>query len=194
MSVPKGKQRESKKEYYDFAYKVMDNIDDFVTRDFGLKTRVRDLKSFTFRAKMNNEDKEQFNVLCDKYKIDVVAEYPLWKVERFRDKIENLTDDVLRYITLADSIYPQTMSEFNARRNWQWKAIGTCYFLLQTFQTLMRRLDVDVEKFMVHVDNLRREIYLLRQWKKSDNRFKAIILQREIEQEADKQRKVKEKL
>lgn len=143
---------------------------------------------------MNNEDKEQFNALCDKYKIDVVAEYPLWKVERFRDKIENLTDDVLRYITLADSIYPQTMSEFNARRNWQWKAIGTCYFLLQTFQTVMRRLDVDVEKFMVHVDNLRREIYLLRQWKKSDNRFKAIILQREIEQEADKQRKVKEKL
>lgn len=40
MSVPKGKQRESKKEYYDFAYKVMDNIDDFVTRDFGLKREL----------------------------------------------------------------------------------------------------------------------------------------------------------
>lgn len=190
MTVPKNLRKESKKEYYDFAYKVTDCIDDFVTRDFGLKTRVRDLKSFTFRAKMNNTDKEQFNALCDKYKIDVVSEYPLWKIDRFRNMIEDQCDNMLRYITLADSIYPQTMSEFNARRNWQWKAIGTCYFILQTFQTIMRRLDVNVEKYMVHVDNLRREIYLLRQWKKSDNRFKSIILQREIDLEIEKQNKI----
>ena len=127
MAVPKGKQKKSPKEYFDFLYTLTDEIDAFATRDFGFKTMSRDLKTFTFRAKMTKDDKEEFMALCDKYKIDVVAEYPLWKVELYRIKLDNIGEDLIRYVTLADSIFPQTMSEFDMRRNLQWKAIGTCY-------------------------------------------------------------------
>ena len=143
---------------------------------------------------MTKEDKEEFNALCDKYKIDVVAEYPLWKVELYRIKLDNIGEDLIRYVTLADSIFPQTMSEFDMRRNLQWKAIGTCYYYLQTFQTIMRRLPVDVEKYMTYVDDIRKEIGLLRKWKKSDNRFKEIIINKQIEQEVKRQIEIEAKV
>lgn len=194
MSVPQGKQKKSPKEYFDFMYTLTDKIDDFATRDFGFKPMARDLKTFTFRAKMTKEDKEEFNALCDKYKIDVVAEYPLEKVHLYRIKLDNIGEDLIRYVTLADSIYPQTMSEFDTRRSLQWKAIGTCYYYLQTFQTIMRRLPVDIEKYMPYVDDIRKEIALLRKWKKSDNRFKEIIIQKEIDNEVKKQLKIEAKV
>lgn len=194
MAVPKGKQKKSPKEYFDFLYTLTDEIDAFATRDFGFKTMPRDLKTFTFRAKMTKDDKEEFMALCDKYKIDVVAEYPLWKVELYRIKLDNIGEDLIRYVTLADSIFPQTMSEFDMRRNLQWKAIGTCYYYLQTFQTIMRRLPVDVEKYMTYVDDIRKEIGLLRKWKKSDNRFKEIIINKQIEQEVKRQIEIEAKV
>ena len=73
-------------------------------------------------------------------------------------------------------------------------AIGTCYYYLQTFQTIMRRLPVDVEKYMTYVDDIRKEIGLLRKWKKSDNRFKEIIKKKQIEQEVQRQLEIEAKV
>ena len=47
---------------------------------------------------------------------------------------------------------------------------------------------------MTYVDDIRKEIGLLRKWKKSDNRFKEIIINKQIEQEVKRQIEIEAKV
>lgn len=172
MSVPAGKRGKSSTEFFHSAYKLNDSITQLLIRDFGVRSISRDLKTFTHCAKMSKEDRENFSSICDKYHIDVEAEYPLWVIEHYRNVILNILAEMINNITQANTIYPDTMDDLKLRKAYQWKAIANCYQLLQHFQTAIRILPVDVNRYAPYVDMINKEIASLKDWKKSDNKIK----------------------
>ena len=171
MSVPESKRSKSKTEFFHSAYKLNDEITDLLLRDFGLKTISRDLNAFTYRAKMEQADREKFADLCSKYRVNVESAYPYWLIDYYRNCMLHVLEQLISNITVANTIYANSEKEFYDRRHYQWLAIANCYQLLQTMQTVIRNLPVDAEKYMRYVDMIKAEIDSLKEWKKSDNRI-----------------------
>ena len=87
--------------------------------------------------------------------------------------LEDLTDKLLYYIKIANSIYPTCITEWEERRVTIGKAIGICYAILTNYQRIMIRLRVPDNKYTMDVRNIMRMINSLKAWRKSDNKLKA---------------------
>lgn len=173
MSVPKGKRNLSTLEFFHRAYRLNDDLTRLLLRDFGVKRVSKDLRSFTYAAKMTGEDRNQYMAICQRYGIDVEIEYPMWLVEYYRNWILQLLKDMLNHITIANTIRPAEPNYdywFNLRRQHQQMAIAACFEMVQAIQTAARNLPVDYEKLMPYAQQLRAEIELLKAWRKSDNK------------------------
>ena len=175
MSVPVHKRTQSKLEFFNNFYKMYDTIVFYLLKDFGVKGVCKDLKAFTYGAKMTRDDAETFGQLCQTYDIGVELSYPLWMLEYYRTEVLTTLHYILNSIVFANTIYPNTEFEFNERKKHQWDAIHGCEYLLQLFQRIITILPVNAEKYTVIVEMICREIDLLRGWKKSTNKtYKAI--------------------
>lgn len=86
--------------------------------------------------------------------------------------LEELTDKLVFYIKIANSIYPQCITEWEERRVAQGKAIGTCYAVLTNMQRIMMRLRIPDNKYTLDIQNIMRMINSLKAWRKSDNKLK----------------------
>ena len=181
MSVPKGKRTPSKVEFFNQAYKLTYKISNLLIKDFGIKSVTKDLRAFTYAAKMDTNDREVFVEICGKYGINVEAAYPLWLIEYYRTWILKLLREMINNITQANTIYPTTVTEFEFRRRYQWQAIGNCYQLLQAMQIAIKTLPVDVNKYMPYVEEIKKELEALKHWKKSDNRLLIAIKSKQQE-------------
>lgn len=175
MSVPKSKRSLSKVEFFYRAYRLNDAITRLLIKDFGVKRTSKDLKAFTYGAKMTEADRETFMELCNKYGVNVEAEYPLWLIEYYRDWVLRLLRELIDSITQANTIYPKNESEYYLRRQYQWRAIGACYQLKQAMQAAVRILPIKVEKYMPFIGLIEEELTLLKNWKKTDNKILTMI-------------------
>ena len=86
--------------------------------------------------------------------------------------LERQTDNLLYYIKMANSIYPQCMAEYEERRVLIGKAIDTCYSILTNYQRVMQRLRIPDGKYSIEIKDLMRMINSLKSWRKSDNKIK----------------------
>ena len=86
--------------------------------------------------------------------------------------LEELTDKLVFYIKIANSIYPQCITEWEERRVAQGKAIGTCYAILTNMQRIMMRLRIPDNKYTLDIQNIMRMINSLKAWRKKDNKLK----------------------
>ena len=86
--------------------------------------------------------------------------------------LERLTDSLLYYIKIANSIYPTCMAEWDERRVSIGKAIGTCYAILTNYQRIMIRLRIKDDKYTENINDVVKMINSLKAWRKSDNRLK----------------------
>ena len=86
--------------------------------------------------------------------------------------LERQTDNLLYYIKMANSIYPQCMAVYEERTVLIGKAIGTCYSILTNYQRVMQRLRIPDGKYSIEIKNLMRMINSLKSWRKSDNKIK----------------------
>ena len=87
--------------------------------------------------------------------------------------LEDLTDKLLYYIKIANSIYPTCITEWEERGVTIGKAIGICDAILTNYQRIMIRLRVPDNKYTMDVRNIMRMINSLKAWRKSDNKLKA---------------------
>lgn len=89
--------------------------------------------------------------------------------------LERLTDELLYYIKIANSIYPKCMAEWEERRLCMGKAIGICFAILSHLQRIMTRLRVPDTRYVEYIKTVDRMINSLRAWRQSDykmrNRF-----------------------
>ena len=73
---------------------------------------------------------------------------------------------------MANSIYPNSIEEYNLRREFQNRAIGLCFSLINELQYLLEVLNVDGDNYLNYYEMIREEVALIKGWRKSDNKFK----------------------
>ena len=152
MSVLKNKRGLSKLEFYHNARKLRRDITNLLLRDFGVRDKVRKIKS------ENGET------------VSVIEGYPDWLIENFRDSIMRILRGLMMNITAGNTIYPANESELQLRRYYQTQAIVNCEQLLQEMHYCEDVLPIHVSKFLPYVDAIEFEIKLLRGWRKSNNK------------------------
>ena len=84
-----------------------------------------------------------------------------------KQTIEKLSDELIYHIRIANSIYPQNMTEFEERRLSMGKAIGVCYSILTHYQRILMRLRVPDDKYVNIVSTLSHTINSFKVWRKS---------------------------
>lgn len=173
MSVPKGKRNVSEVAFFDQAYKVEETVIKYVMSDFGTVMRYRDLTVFTQKAKMDAGDKEIFNDLIEKYHINVEASYPQYIFDYYRECILKQCSELVSLISKAYTMYPNSAFEFNTKRQYQTDAISVCYDMKHTLQIAIKIFNSNhLEKFVPIINDIDKEIELLKTWRKDSNKFK----------------------
>lgn len=151
-------------------------ITEILLKDFNTDSKFRKINENEFQKKMNMEDFETFNSLLKKYSVNkMIFDYPSWYISETRKNILRILQDISKNITLANSIYPISISECIERRKYQNISIGLCFTLLTEFQFIVSMLSCDIEKYAEYIKLIETEIKLLKGWRKSTNKFEKSI-------------------
>lgn len=125
------------------------------------------------KYQMAESDRARFVELVSAYNMNdlVIEKYPSWLVEKVRSNILDILGKLQMNLTMANSIYPVNVAEFNERRLCQDRAIGNCYQLYQEMQFVILSFPVNAQKYMRYTDMIEMEIALIKGWRKSDNKI-----------------------
>lgn len=193
MSVPKNKRTVSEVIYFDFAYKMVEKITKYLLSDFGIKKTYRDLKVFTHKAKMNPLDAKNFEDIVNQYHLDVESSYPEWVMCHYRDTMLNIMDSIIRNISRAHTMYPNSLYEYNVKRQYQTDAISDCFDLKHTLQLAIKIFtNTNLERYIPFVSDIDKEIEYLKTWRKDSNKFKKICIENDIKAKQKTEEKMAE--
>jgi hypothetical protein len=163
MAVLKNKRSLSRLEFYNNARKLREGITNMLLRDFGVRDKVRKIKT------------------PENTEITVIEGYPEWLIVSFRQSIINIMRSLMLNITAGNTIFPVTPDELALRRRYQTGAIINCEQLLEEMIYCSDVLPVKLEKFLPYVDSIKFEIQLLKGWRKSNS-----IIEKRIKEDAAK--------
>ena len=105
MSVLKRFRSESKMQFYATAQKLRKDIMTLLLKDFGVRSKVRQLDIKTRR--MTTDDRNAFLAIAERYGITAAeAEFPAWLIDFERQSLADLTRRLVLSVTAANSIYP----------------------------------------------------------------------------------------
>ncbi|MCC8047307.1 MAG: hypothetical protein LIP12_17775 [Clostridiales bacterium] len=175
MSVLKSHRQESQFEVYHQYYQLRREVTDLLIRDFGFspeKFEKNLLRQFGGKPYEELDDTQKIAYAKRKQKELAFIE---WFVPDERKTIISVLRNIGRCIHMANSIYPQYMSELEERRKQQDYALGWCDALSQELQYTIETLPVDINKYTRFADMIKQEIALIKGWRKNDNRFKKIV-------------------
>jgi hypothetical protein len=168
---------EPKLEALSKAIKLRNVITKLLLRDFNTKSMVRTVDNLAKKYGMSERDAEQYMGLCNRYNIkQILEEYPYWMISEFREDILRCLRNLIRNITIANSIYPTTLYECDMRRHYQNLAICECEILLQEFRYIVNNIAVNANKYINYVVLIDEEVHLLKAWRKTDNKIRASII------------------
>lgn len=173
MSVLKRKRNISKMEFYHNAIKLRLMITEFLLKDFGIKSRRRNLEFAKDVYDIEDEDGEEIENILSAYdlKNSFIDNFPSWLIDKERDYFMDLLRSLMKNICSANTIHITNKEEYYMRRNYQTQAICDCENLLQEMQYIIYVTHPNVEKYMPYVDIIEKEIALLKGWRKSDNKI-----------------------
>ena len=173
MSVLKRKRNISKMEFYHNAIKLRLMITEFLLKDFGIKSRRRNLEFAKDVYDIEDEDVEEIENILSAYdlKNSFIDNFPSWLIDKERDYFMDLLRSQMKNICSANTIHITNKEEYYMRRNYQTQAICDCENLLQEMQYIIYVTHPNVEKYMPYVDIIEKEIALLKGWRKSDNKI-----------------------
>ena len=178
MSVLKANQKPSPFEVKHHAYKIRTVITDLALRKFGLKEYVEKPKPETY-SKWSQQQKDGYDksVAKNKERYEAFIE---WFIPDEQKSILNLCRNMIHEIFLANEIYPQHLCECDERRLHQDLAIGYCENLIQELQYVITTLHVNIEKYETITKMIVHEQNLIKGWRKSDNKVRKKILEKEL--------------
>lgn len=178
MSVLTANQKPSPFEVEHYAYKIRTVITDLALRKFGLKEYVEKPKPETY-SKWSQQQKDGYDksVAKNKERYEAFIE---WFIPDEQKSILNLCRNMIHEIFLANEIYPQHLCECDERRLHQDLAIGYCENLIQELQYVITTLHVNIEKYETITKMIVHEQQLIKGWRKSDNKVRKKILEKEL--------------
>lgn len=178
MSVLKANQKPSPFEVEHHAYKIRTVITDLALRKFGLKEYAEKPKPETY-SKWSQQQKDGYDksVAKNKERYEAFIE---WFIPDEQKSILNLCRNMIHEIFLANEIYLQHLCECDERRLHQDLAIGYCENLIQELQYVITTLHVNIEKYETITKMIVHEQNLIKGWRKSDNKVRKKILEKEL--------------
>lgn len=178
MSVLKANQKPSPFEVEHHAYKIRTVITDLALRKFGLKEYAEKPKPETY-SKWSQQQKDGYDksVAKNKERYEAFIE---WFIPDEQKSILNLCRNMIHEIFLANEIYPQHLCECDERRLHQDLAIGYCENLIQELQYVITTFHVNIEKYETITKMIVHEQNLIKGWRKSDNKVRKKILEKEL--------------
>lgn len=174
LSVLARMRKPSPYNYYTNAIKLRKSMRFLLLRDLGIKDKVREVHEFA--KDMSEDDRVEFILLASKYGVEQFkTDYPQWVIEKLRNAIWQHLDDILDHITYAYSVWPTSKAEYNHRRIEMDKAISSCQCLKKDLEGAIDILPINAEKYIPYVEKIDKEIELIKEWRKDDNkRFKEL--------------------
>lgn len=192
MAVPKSKRRNSKPEFFHFAYKMITELTKFLLNDFGITDRNNDFMLFCRKCKISEEDMKELATLTEKYRFSVKISYSEFVIDYYRNKILDISGEILDNISLGYSMYPTTVYEYNVRKQYIFNAIAYCYTIKHNLQLVVELFSVNLEKYIPFISMIDHEIDLLKKWKKHSTSLKNKCYENdELEKEKAKERLIK---
>ena len=92
------------------------------------------------------------------------------------ERVINLCAEIVGDIHRANAMYVSNMLEYEERRFYQDKAIGNCVVLKQELQSIVDIISgLNLNKYKIPIQDIDKEINLIKSWRKSDNRLKKEI-------------------
>lgn len=178
MSVLKANQKPSPFEVEHHAYKIRTVITDLALRKFGLKEYAEKPKPETY-SKWSQQQKDGYDKSVAK-NTERYEAFIEWFIPDEQKSILNLCRNMIHEIFLANEIYPQHLCECDERRLHQDLAIGYCENLIQELQYVITTLHVNIEKYETITKMIVHEQNLIKGWRKSDNKVRKKILEKEL--------------
>lgn len=189
MSVPKNRRKPSQFEVFHNWYRLRRDITDLLFRDFGYSRHKAEKKLGRRFGDVPYEEMNETNkATYDRFR-ERMDNFDAWFIEERRDTVIRCLRNVTAHVFAANSIYPVYYEELVRRRLHQDEALAACYVLMQELQYAIETLPVDIEVYTRFADQIEKEIALIRAWRKSDNRFKDIIFNPNLN-EQEKQEKI----
>lgn len=172
MSVLKNNRKESRFEVYHKIFKVRREITDLLLRDFGVtEDKLNKKIERKFGGTPYEELGEKEKGIYDKIKKRNES-FEEWFIVDQRKIIIDCLRDIVKYIYIANNIFPTCIEEANERRVYQDKAIGCCYVLLQELHYSIENLPTSLVIYTKFASDIQEEINLIKAWRKSDNKIK----------------------
>ena len=178
MSVLKANRKPSPFEVEHYAYKVRSVITDLALRQFGLKEYKEKPKPDAY-GKWSQQQKDGYDkcVARNRERYEAFIE---WFIPDEQKTVLNLCKGMVHEIFLANEIYPQYIRECDERRIHQDLALGYCENLIQELQYIITTLPVNIEKYETITKMIIHEQNLIKGWRKSDNKVRKKILEKEL--------------
>lgn len=157
MSVIVPKRKESRFEVLVHAINLHDMLLELMQRNFGIKN-VKQLvrKKYLF----SKEQSEQYA-------------YYRMVLNQSKDRIDHLCRLLIANVRAANTIYPVSASEFERRREYQNDAIVNCEQIKSELQRVVTIFEVDINLYARHIQAIKREIALIKNWRQRDNKQKS---------------------
>ena len=92
------------------------------------------------------------------------------------ERVVNLCSDIVGDTHRANNIFATNLKEYELRRIYQDKAIANCHVLKQELQSVVDVMSgLNLNKYKIPIQDIDKEINLIKSWRKSDNRLKKEI-------------------
>ena len=172
MSVPKGKQKESRFEAQHHFFKLRDEVTALVLNDFGFSEEKYRKKMEKYRQ----DHRKDANI------DDIVARwerknesFKKWFIDEEAKAILDILREISKQFCVGNSIFPgespSKIVEYLLRRHHINKAIGLCYALKQEIHYVIRTLPVDINKYERFAVEIDLQIALYKGVRQADNRL-----------------------
>lgn len=181
MSVLKRNRGVSEMEFYNNAITLRKEIEKWLLRDFGIKSKdldrlKNDIRTQAAIVKKNPtpENIEQYTKLVSIFTNkaeEKLTNYPEWMIAHLREKVLEIMSSFMDNIISANTLYPINEHELEVRRDYQNAAIKDCERFIQELQHIMTIIPADVNKLLPYVEKADYEITLLKGWRKANSKI-----------------------
>ena len=162
----------SQMEFYKNARKIRRELTRWMLSDFGYARNPKRIEQVI--KDISEEDQRIVDEVFQKYGKNYSHEsaYPQWFVDYEKELMVKLLQELMDNIVRANQIKAYYLAEWDLRRDYQDKAIGTCFSLYQELDYIKESFGngTDMNKFVPILEAIEMEIDLLRGWRQSDNK------------------------
>ena len=114
-----------------------------------------------------------------------------WLIQKFRNTMYDLAQDMMRCVTAANTIHIYHVYEYNERRRYFTQAISDCESLLQETQMIIDYLHMKPEKYANFAEDIADCIKSIKGRRQADNPIRVQVLERDEKEKLKIAEKIK---